>query len=148
MGSVTLGENNTQLFSNTSRRYATCDIFGYAVILKLKGLISQSLGAPAENRTPDTLIKSQVLYQLSYRGVLFSRLNIISHYIVFVNSFLISFQLLQRKIAKLLSNSKFKYAPVLQGLTHICQPLFYIYLIVMLFCTVPCAIGFLNCKHV
>ena len=33
-----------------------------------KGLISQSLGAPAENRTPDTLIKSQVLYQLSYRG--------------------------------------------------------------------------------
>ena len=25
-------------------------------------------GAPAENRTPDTLIKSQVLYQLSYRG--------------------------------------------------------------------------------
>ena len=28
-------------------------------------------GAPAENRTPDTLIKSQVLYQLSYRGVNF-----------------------------------------------------------------------------
>ena len=28
-------------------------------------------GAPAENRTPDTLIKSQVLYQLSYRGALF-----------------------------------------------------------------------------
>ena len=28
-------------------------------------------GAPAENRTPDTLIKSQVLYQLSYRGELF-----------------------------------------------------------------------------
>ena len=27
-------------------------------------------GAPAENRTPDTLIKSQVLYQLSYRGIL------------------------------------------------------------------------------
>ena len=26
-------------------------------------------GAPAENRTPDTLIKSQVLYQLSYRGI-------------------------------------------------------------------------------
>ena len=26
-------------------------------------------GAPAENRTPDTLIKSQVLYQLSYRGM-------------------------------------------------------------------------------
>ena len=26
-------------------------------------------GAPVENRTPDTLIKSQVLYQLSYRGV-------------------------------------------------------------------------------
>ena len=32
--------------------------------------MSQSLGAPAENRTPDTLIKSQVLYQLSYRGKL------------------------------------------------------------------------------
>ena len=47
------------------------DIHGFAVILKLKGLISQSLGAPAENRTPDTLIKSQVLYQLSYRGVFF-----------------------------------------------------------------------------
>ena len=31
---------------------------------------SAFLGAPAENRTPDTLIKSQVLYQLSYRGVL------------------------------------------------------------------------------
>ena len=29
-------------------------------------------GAPAENRTPDTLIKSQVLYQLSYRGILLS----------------------------------------------------------------------------
>ena len=25
-------------------------------------------GAPAETRTPDTLIKSQVLYHLSYRG--------------------------------------------------------------------------------
>ena len=31
-----------------------------------------SFGAPAENRTPDTLIKSQVLYQLSYRGKLLS----------------------------------------------------------------------------
>ena len=30
---------------------------------------SALFGAPAENRTPDTLIKSQVLYQLSYRGV-------------------------------------------------------------------------------
>ncbi len=29
-------------------------------------------GAPAEIRTPDTLIKSQVLYRLSYRGILFS----------------------------------------------------------------------------
>ena len=39
---------------------------------KAKGLNFQSLfGAPAENRTPDTLIKSQVLYQLSYRGVSF-----------------------------------------------------------------------------
>ena len=26
-------------------------------------------GAPAEIRTPDTLIKSQVLYRLSYRGI-------------------------------------------------------------------------------
>ena len=26
------------------------------------------LGAPAENRTPDTMIKSHVLYRLSYRG--------------------------------------------------------------------------------
>ena len=39
------------------------------VIQIKKGLNSQSLGAPAENRTPDTLIKSQVLYQLSYRGI-------------------------------------------------------------------------------
>ena len=31
--------------------------------------LSFFFGAPAENRTPDTLIKSQVLYQLSYRGV-------------------------------------------------------------------------------
>ena len=31
----------------------------------------EGCGAPAENRTPDTLIKSQVLYQLSYRGELF-----------------------------------------------------------------------------
>ena len=30
----------------------------------------EGCGAPAENRTPDTLIKSQVLYQLSYRGKL------------------------------------------------------------------------------
>ena len=34
-------------------------------------LVYGFFGAPAENRTPDTLIKSQVLYQLSYRGVLF-----------------------------------------------------------------------------
>ena len=32
-------------------------------------------GAPAENRTPDTLIKSQVLYQLSYRGVWIYRMD-------------------------------------------------------------------------
>ena len=32
----------------------------------MRGLL---FGAPAENRTPDTLIKSQVLYQLSYRGI-------------------------------------------------------------------------------
>ena len=49
-------------------------------------------GAPAENRTPDTLIKSQVLYQLSYRGISFliaiiSSLNIIPQLITFVNSF-------------------------------------------------------------
>ena len=46
---------------------------------KTKGLIFQSLfGAPAENRTPDTLIKSQVLYQLSYRGMYISSPNIVT----------------------------------------------------------------------
>ena len=34
-----------------------------------KGLITQSLGAPAGTRIPDPLIKSQMLYQLSYRGI-------------------------------------------------------------------------------
>ncbi len=36
-------------------------------------------GAPAESRTPDNLIKSQVLYQLSYRGV-FGTKDIIAQY--------------------------------------------------------------------
>ena len=36
-------------------------------------------GAPAESRTPDNLIKSQVLYLLSYRGV-FNTSDIISQY--------------------------------------------------------------------
>ena len=34
-------------------------------------------GAPAESRTPDTLIKSQVLYLLSYRGIFFMPIYII-----------------------------------------------------------------------
>ena len=29
----------------------------------------RGIRAPAETRTPDTLIKSQVLYRLSYRGI-------------------------------------------------------------------------------
>ena len=37
-----------------------------------RGGVLLFFGAPAENRTPDTLIKSQVLYQLSYRGILLS----------------------------------------------------------------------------
>ena len=37
-------------------------------------------GAPAENRTPDTLIKSQVLYQLSYRGVRMLRFRTVIYY--------------------------------------------------------------------
>ena len=47
-------------------------------------------GAPAETRTPDTLIKSQVLYRLSYRGISYylSDLNIITYYLHFVNTFL------------------------------------------------------------
>ncbi len=36
-------------------------------------------GAPAESRTPDNLIKSQVLYQLSYRGI-FNTNDIITQY--------------------------------------------------------------------
>ena len=52
-------------------------------------------GAPAENRTPDTLIKSQVLYQLSYRGVSTYRSyrNMIPQQKHFVNTFFNKFQL-------------------------------------------------------
>ena len=37
--------------------------------MKKTDLEVRFFGAPAESRTPDNLIKSQVLYQLSYRGV-------------------------------------------------------------------------------
>ena len=43
-------------------------------------------GAPAENRTPDTMIKSHVLYQLSYRGICLHH-NIIAYQEKFVNPF-------------------------------------------------------------
>ena len=51
--------------------------------------VSLFFGAPAENRTPDTLIKSQVLYQLSYRGVSTYRSyrNMIPQQKHFVNTF-------------------------------------------------------------
>ncbi len=35
---------------------------------KKRRVYTRRFGAPAETRTPDTLIKSQVLYRLSYRG--------------------------------------------------------------------------------
>ena len=44
------------------------------------------LGAPAENRTPDTMIKSHVLYQLSYRGICLHH-NILAYQAKFVNPF-------------------------------------------------------------
>ena len=46
-------------------------------------------GAPVEIRTPDPLIKSQVLYRLSYRGDCASkqRLIIVSYYFLFVKHF-------------------------------------------------------------
>ena len=65
------------MINGRNDRVRTCDIvlpkharyqLRYIPVKIKKGLMSQSLGAPAENRTPDTLIKSQVLYQLSYRG--------------------------------------------------------------------------------
>ena len=43
-------------------------------------------GAPAENRTPDTMIKSHVLYQLSYRGICLYH-NILAYQAKFVNPF-------------------------------------------------------------
>ena len=43
-------------------------------------------GAPAENRTPDTMIKSHVLYQLSYRGICLHH-NILAYQAKFVNPF-------------------------------------------------------------
>ena len=54
-----------------------------------KRKLTDRFGAPAEIRTPDTLIKSQVLYRLSYRGkpILFLCLHIISHEFAFVNTF-------------------------------------------------------------
>ena len=62
------------------------------------------LGAPAGIRIPDTLIKSQVLYRLSYRGIfcafLPTRLNIIAHFIRFVNSFKKFFQKMKNIIKK------------------------------------------------
>ena len=51
---------------------ATKSIRSRSTNRKRHHLVPFSIGAPAENRTPDTLIKSQVLYQLSYRGELFS----------------------------------------------------------------------------
>ena len=44
------------------------------------------IGAPAGTRIPDTLIKSQVLYLLSYRGIS-PRNNMIAQNARFVNSF-------------------------------------------------------------
>ena len=90
--SVTSGSDSHRLSFNAlgfaSLPLTSCSKLRYIPDLKIKkGLNYQSLGAPAENRTPDTLIKSQVLYQLSYRGALISRLNIIAHYNSFVNSF-------------------------------------------------------------
>ncbi len=36
---------------------------------KIRTLLCADFGAPAESRTPDTMIKSHVLYLLSYRGI-------------------------------------------------------------------------------
>ncbi len=67
-----------------------CRISTQAVLCdKKRGRLSQTFplfGAPAEIRTPDTLIKSQVLYRLSYRGA-FAYLYILAHFFRFVKMF-------------------------------------------------------------
>ena len=66
-------------------------------------------------RYANTLDKSQVLYQLSYRGALFSRLNIIAHYNNFVNTF---WQVLIANYYKTRLNPHFK----LKGVTVTVTP--------------------------
>ena len=51
-------------------RALTVKIFYTFTRKRKKQMFSHLLfGAPAENRTPDTMIKSHVLYRLSYRGI-------------------------------------------------------------------------------
>ena len=78
-------------------------------------------GAPAENRTPDTMIKSHVLYRLSYRGIDFQHLDIITHLNPFVNTFLL-------KNTAAFRAADFYYSPYLAPLPSklsICKSLLY-----------------------
>ena len=81
--------------------------------------ITKKNGSPDWTRTSDSLINSQVLYRLSYRGMSFLTNESIANYLYFVKCFFRKYEEIENELSKLRVNYDISKITLQNALTTI-----------------------------